>query len=132
MMFVLDTNTLIYFFKGMGRVAERLLAQSPQDIGIPAVVLYELEVGIARSTSPQKRQKQLAEMLAVVTVLPFGTAEARAAAAIRAALEGAGTPIGPYDVLIAATALANRDILVTHNVREFGRVPGLQIEDWYM
>ena len=130
-MFVLDTNTLIYFFKGMGRVAERLLAHSPQGIGIPAVVLYELEVGLAKSVQPEKRQQQLAQMQAVVAILPFGTAEAQAAAQIRAALERAGEPIGPYDVLIAATALANGGILVTHNVREFGRVPGLQIEDWY-
>ena len=63
-MFVLDTNTLIYYFKGMGRVAERLLAHSPQGIGIPAVVVYELEVGIAKSTQPEKRQQQLAEMTA--------------------------------------------------------------------
>ena len=128
---MLDTNTLIYFFKGMGRVAERLLAHSPQGIGIPAVVLYELEVGLAKSVQPEKRQQQLAQMQAVVAILPFGTAEAQAAAQIRAALERAGEPIGPYDVLIAATALANGGILVTHNVREFGRVPGLQIEDWY-
>lgn len=131
-MFVLDTNTLIYFFKGMGRVAERLRTHSPQDIGIPAVVLFELEVGIARSTSPAKRQQQLAEMLAVVTVLPFGIAEAREAATIRAVLERAGTPIGPYDVLIAATALTSGYTLVTRNVQEFSRVPGLRIEDRYV
>jgi tRNA(fMet)-specific endonuclease VapC len=52
--YILDTNTLIYFFKGIGRVADNLLAVSPKDIGIPAVVLYELEYGIARSTSPKK------------------------------------------------------------------------------
>lgn len=130
-MFVLDINTLIYYFKGMGRVAERLLAHSPQEIGIPAVVVYELEVGMAKATQPEKRRRQLGEMLAVVAVLPFGTAEARQAAQIRAALEGAGTPIGPYDVLIAATALANKGTLVTHNIQEFGRVAGLLVTDWY-
>ena len=130
-MFVLDTNTLIYYFKGIGRVAEHLLSHSPQEIGIPALVLYELEVGLAKSMQPEKRQQQLAQMLDVVAILPFGAAEAREAAQIRAALERAGEPIGPYDVLIAATALAKGSILVTHNVREFGRVTGLQIEDWY-
>ncbi len=130
-MFVLDTNTLIYYFKGMGRVAERLLAHSPQEIGIPAVVVYELEVGIAKSTQPEKRRQQLGEMLAVVAALPFGLAEARQAAEIRAALEAGGTPIGPYDVLIAATALANNGTLVTRNVHEFGRVAGLLMTDWY-
>lgn len=130
-MFVLDTNTLIYYFKGMGQVAERLLAHTPQEIGIPAVVVYELEVGIAKSAQPEKRQQQLAALLAVVTALPFGVAEARQAAQIRAALEAAGTPIGPYDVLIAATALAHGGTLVTHNVQEFSRVVGLQLVDWY-
>lgn len=131
MIFVLDTNTLIYYFKGMGRVAERLLAQSPQEIGIPAVVVCELEVGIAKATQPEKRQQQLAEMLAVVATLPFGLAEARQAAQIRAALEAVGTPIGAYDVLIAATALTHGGTLVTHNVQEFDRVAGLSLVDWY-
>ncbi len=71
------------------------------------------------------------EWPAVVATLPFGLAEARRAAQIRAALEVAGTPIGPYDVLIAATALAHGGTLVTHNVQEFDRVAGLPLVDWY-
>ena len=130
-MFVLDTNTLIYFFKGMGSVADRLLEKAPKSIGIPAVVLYELEVGIAKSSAPQKRRAQLESLISVVNMLPFGMDEARAAAAIRAVLETKGTPIGPYDVLIAGTALSQKGVLVTHNTQEFGRVEGLQIEDWY-
>jgi tRNA(fMet)-specific endonuclease VapC len=130
-MIVLDTNTLIYFFKRQGRVAERLLAQPPREIGVPTIVIYELEVGIAKSTSPEKRRRQLAELLAAVTVLPFGAAEAQQAARIRAELERAGEPIGPYDILIAATALAHGGRLATRNVKEFGRVPGLSLEDWY-
>ena len=130
-MIVLDTNTLIYFFKRQGRVAERLLAQPPREIGVPTIVIYELEVGIAKSTSPEKRRRQLTELLAAVTVLPFGTAEAQQAARIRVELERAGEPIGPYDILIAATALAHGGRLATRNVKEFGRVPGLSLEDWY-
>ncbi len=132
MMYVLDTNTLIYYFKGMGRVGERLLAHSPQEIGIPALVVYELEVGLAKSIAPEKRRRQLADMLTVVDLLPFGAAEARQAAQIRATLEKMGELIGLYDVLIAATALANQSKLVTHNVREFSRVEGLQVVDWYL
>ena len=132
MTYVLDTNTLIYFFKGMGRVGERLLACPPQEIGIPAVALYELETGLAKSAAPKRRRRQLAHMLATVNVLPFGAAEARQAAQIRAALERDGTPIGPYDVLIAATALVRQAALVTHNVAEFSRVAGLRVVDWYM
>ena len=90
-MYILDTNTLIYFFKGMGNVADNLLAVSPKDVGIPAVVLYELEYGIAKSSSPKKRTKQLEELCALIEVLAFGNEEARTSAAIRASLEKKGT-----------------------------------------
>jgi len=128
--YILDTNTLIYFFKGIGKVADNLLAVSPKDIGIPAVVLYELEYGIARSTSPQKRKKQLEELCALVEVLNFGSEEAKASAMIRATLEKKGTPIGPYDVMIAGTALGKQGMLVTSNTKEFRRIPKLQLIDW--
>ena len=130
-MYVLDTNTLIYFFRGDGAVAERLLATPPADIALPAVVVFELETGIAKSSDPAKRRGQLDQLLQVVAVLPFGVEEAKAAAVLRARLEKKGTPIGPIDTLIAGTAVANRAILVSRNVREFGRVPGLAVEDWY-
>ena len=130
-MFVLDTNTLIYFFKGQGRVAAHLLGVSPREIGIPAVVLYELELGIARSSQPRKRRGQLDAMLAVVSILPFDREAARHAAELRATLDAAGKPIGPMDTLIAATALAARSVLVTHNTGEFSRVKGLHLADWY-
>ena len=129
-MYILDTNTLIYFFKGIGNVADNLLAVSPKDIGIPAVVLYELEYGISRSTSPKKRTKQLEELCALVEVLVFGSEEAKTSAIIRASLEKKGTPIGPYDVMIAGTVLSKQGILVTNNTKEFKRVPKLKIIDW--
>ena len=131
MRYVLDTNTLIYFFKGLGNVSKHMLAQSPSELAIPTVVLFELEVGIAKSTSPDKRKSHLQEITALVNVLPFGIAESRSAAQIRVELEKQGLPIGPYDVLIAATALANNTILITHNQKEFGRIEGLKIEDWF-
>ena len=131
MKYVLDTNTLIHFFKGAGRVADRLLAIPPGEIGIPTIVLYELEVGIAKSRSPQKRTAQFREFTSLVNILPFGFAEAKAAATIRAKLETKGVPIGPYDILIAATALASNCILVTHNKGEFERVDELKVEDWF-
>ena len=130
-MFILDTNTLIYFFKGVGNIADRLLNHPPSDIGIPTVVLFELQVGIAKSVSPRKRIVQLDSLTSVVNILPFGTKEVRSAAAIRADLEKKGTPIGPYDVLIAGTALSNKGTIVTHNIKEFERVEGLPLEDWY-
>ena len=129
-MYILDTNTLIYFFKGIGNVADNLLAVSPKDIGIPAVVLYELEYGISRSTSPKKKTKQLEELCALVEVLAFGSEEAKTSAIIRASLEKKGTPIRPYDVMIAGTVLSKQGILVTNNTKEFRRVPKLKIIDW--
>ena len=130
-MFVLDTNTLIYFFKGKGRVAERLFKEAPADIGIPAIVIFELQTGIAKSTSPKKRTTQLNNLLDAVKVLPFSSEEAKASAQIRTRLEKKGTPIGPFDVLIAGTAMASQGILVSHNLLEFNRVDGLRTEDWY-
>jgi len=129
--YVLDTNTLVYFFRGDGDVSRRLLATSPTDIAIPTVVVYELETGIAKCGDSAKRRAQLDALLRVVTVLSFGVAEAKAAARVRAELERAGTPIGPIDTLIAGTALAAGGTLVTRNQREFGRVPGLELDDWY-
>lgn len=130
-MWVLDTNTVIYYFKGMGRVTDRVLEVSPRDIAVPAIVLYELEVGVAKSETATTRQRQIEELSDSVQILPFGSLEASVSAGIRAALEKAGTPIGPLDTLIAGTALANNATLVTHNVREFRRVEGLRVEDWF-
>ena len=130
-MYVLDTNILIYFFKGTGRVAESFLSKSPKEIGIPTIVLFELEVGIAKSNFPQKRTKQLQEITSLVQIIPFGNEEAKRSAGIRANLEKKGTPIGPYDILIGGTALAHHAVLITHNTAEFERIEKLQIEDWY-
>lgn len=130
-MYLLDTNTLIYFFKGAGNVAETLLSKSPNDIYIPSIVLFELKLGIAKSINPAKRQKQLNLLVSHVNIADFGTKEAENAALIRAELEKKGMPIGPYDTLIAGMTLAANAILVTHNIKEFGRISALTIEDWY-
>lgn len=131
MKYFLDTNTIIYFFKGMGQVADNLLQTSPMDIGIPAIVLYELEVGLGKSKAPAKRRKQLRTLVNLVTVVPFGEEEAEYAAKVRTSLEKLGTPIGPIDNLIAGTALANNATLITHNTSEFNRIKGLKLADWY-
>ena len=129
-MYVLDTNILIYFFKGLGRVSDKLLSIAPKEIYIPAIVLYEIEVGIGKSRSPAKRIKQLGDLTSVVTILPFSAEAAKYSADIRVQLEKTGMLIGPFDTLIAGTAIANNGILVTHNTKEFERVKNLQIEDW--
>jgi tRNA(fMet)-specific endonuclease VapC len=130
-MYILDTNTLIYYFKGQGQVAQNIANVSPQEIGISAIVLFELQVGIAKSTSPAKRTQQLQQLLSRVNLVPFDRDSAVAAATIRAQLEQQGTPIGPIDVLIAGTVASLQATLVTHNVKEFSRVSGLAIADWY-
>jgi tRNA(fMet)-specific endonuclease VapC len=130
-MYVLDTNTLIHFFQGKGAVGERLLSVPPSSVGVPSVVVYELETGIAKSAQSTRRRKQFESFLGAVQVLAFGLDEAREAAGIRVVLEAKGKPIGPLDTLIAATALARGAVLVTRNVREFARVPRLEVENWY-
>lgn len=129
-MYALDTNTLIYFFKGQGQVADQLLAVAPKDIGVPLIVVYEIEVGIQKTADPSRRKKQLEEFLNTCRVLPFDRKEISAAARIRSQLEKRGEPIGPLDTLIAGTALANDLTLVTHNIREFKRIEGLKVVDW--
>ena len=130
-MFALDTNTLIFYFKGIGRVSHHLLQTPPRDIALPAVVLYELEVGIRRLDQPNKRRQQLAEFLRLITILPFDAKAALAAAEVRTTLERQGQGIGPLDTLIAGTAIGHGAILVTHNSGEFTRVQGLRCVDWF-
>jgi tRNA(fMet)-specific endonuclease VapC len=129
--YALDTNSVSYFLKGKGRIAERLLETPPMNVALPAVVLYELEYGAGRSQAPRSLKRGLALLIASMQVLPFGAAEARTAARIRLALERKGSPIGPLHLLIGATALEHGAVLVTHNVSEFARIDGLRLEDWY-
>ena len=98
MRYVLDTNTLIYFLKGVGQVASHLYSCDPYDIFIPTVVLYELNVGIRKSTSPEKRLSQLSTLLDQVQVIAFDRKETEVSAQIRAMLERQGKSIGPYDI----------------------------------
>jgi len=130
-MYALDTNTVIYFFKNQGQVAPNLLAKAPSEIAIPAIVLFELETGIAKSRDPKKRQQQLAHLLQFTRILPFNAQVAKTTANLRARLETTGQPIGPMDTLIAGTALHHQATLVTHNTNEFSRIPNLELEDWY-
>jgi tRNA(fMet)-specific endonuclease VapC len=95
------------------------------------VVLYELEVGIAGSSRPRQRRESLDALLEVIHILPFDERAASASAELRAQLEKAGSGIGPIDTLIAGTALAHSATLVTHNTKEFARVRGLRLLDWF-
>lgn len=132
-MVILDSNTISYFFRGDPQVVPRLLALRPADVGVPAIVEYELRYGLLRlppqAASP--RLAALAQLLRPMQLLPFDSACALHAAQVRVALEADGAPIGPHDTLIAATALRHQAVLITRNVREFNRVPGLQVQSWH-
>jgi tRNA(fMet)-specific endonuclease VapC len=131
LIFALDTNSIAYFFRGEGRVGERVLAKRPRDIVVPALVAYELRYGVARLHNAKRRAAQLESFLSTTSILPFDDDCTRIAGRVRAKLEQAGESIGPINVLIAATALAANAILVTRNVGEFERVDALVIENWY-
>ena len=132
-MLVLDTNTISYYFRGDPQVVPRLQALRPADVGVPAIVEYELRFGLMRlqGEAAATRLAALARFLRPLQRLAFDGECAVHAARVRAGLEAAGTPIGPHDVLIAATALRHQAILVTRNTREFSRVPGLQWLNWH-
>lgn len=130
-MYLLDTNTLIYFFKQQGQIAAHLKNIAPSQIAIPSVVLFELEYGVLRSTRPELQRKGIDAALKVYGVSSLDDKAVRSAAWIKYTLEAAGTPIGHFDLLIAGTALAQEMTLVTRNTREFERVPGLRVENWF-
>jgi tRNA(fMet)-specific endonuclease VapC len=133
-MICLDTNIIIAAInQRAAEVRQRLMKTLHEGtiVGVPTVVLYELWYGIKKSARAQANTDALDNFLALdVTPWPFETEDAEEAGDIRAALERLGTPIGPYDVLIAAQARRRDAILVTANKNEFSRVPGLQTQDW--
>ncbi len=132
-MLILDSNTISYYFRGDPQVVPRLQALRPADVGVPAIVEYELRYGLMRlpQEAAAPRLAALAQLLRPMHRLPFDSECAAHAARIRADLEAAGTPIGPHDTLIAATALRHQATLVTRNVREFSRVSSLQWLNWH-
>ena len=130
-MYALDTNTVLDFFKARGEVARHLLAVPPGEVSLPAIVAYEVWMGVLGSRQSERRRAQYEQFLATVEVLPFDGVVSRRAAEIRHGLERRGQGIGPMDTLIAATALSHGATLVSRNVREFGRVQGLNVIDWY-
>jgi len=132
-MLILDSNTISYYFRGDPLVVPRLQAVGPADVGVPTIVEYELRYGLLRlpAEAAAPRLAALAQLLRPIQLLPFDSECASHAARIRVTLEAAGTPIGPHDTLIAATALRHQAVLVTRNVREFSRVEGLQWLNWH-
>jgi tRNA(fMet)-specific endonuclease VapC len=131
MKYLLDTNTCIRYMNGRSRsVAEKLDALKQGEAVVCSVVKAELFYGAMRSQNPTKTIAAQRQFLALFASLPFDDASAEHYGQIRADLAAKGTPIGGNDLLIAAIAIANDLILITHNSGEFSRITGLQIDDW--
>jgi tRNA(fMet)-specific endonuclease VapC len=131
MKFLLDTNTCIIYMKGQNlRLKQKLESTLIQDIAVCSTVKAELFYGAMKSANPKKNLMRQQNFLSQFQSLPFDDISTLTFATIRSQLEVVGTPIGAYDLQIAAIALAHDLILVTHNVREFSRIVDLKIEDW--
>ena len=130
-MYMLDTNICIYAMKRKPeQVLRRLKESFSSGIVISSITLAELEYGIRHSSNPEKNAQALIRFLFPFQIDPFDTSAAMEYGKIRAYLQGQGTPIGPLDMLIAGHAMVEGAVLVTNNVREFERVPGLLLENW--
>jgi tRNA(fMet)-specific endonuclease VapC len=131
MRYLLDTNTCIIYLKGRNLgLKRRVESLAIAEIVVCAVVKAELIYGAMKSADPAGNFALQQGFVRQFASLPFDDFAAVTFGTIRAALEYQGTPIGPYDLQIAAIALAHDLTLVTHNTREFGRVEGLRVEDW--
>jgi tRNA(fMet)-specific endonuclease VapC len=133
-MICLDANVVIAALNNrpplvLQRVAEGVREGWP--LAVSTIVLFELYFGAAKSAFPERNARRIAEFASsTIQVLEFDAEDSAEAGEIRNHLKRAGTPIGPYDVLIAAQARRRGALLVTANVREFARVPGLRLDDW--
>lgn len=131
MTYLLDTNVCIRLINNSNSaVIARLANQQPDDIFLSTITQLELYYGAYRSLHTERNLEILQRFFAQFNIVTLDSETARIAGRIRADLAASGTPIGPYDLQIAATAIAKKFILVTHNTREFSRINGLQLEDW--
>jgi len=130
-MWLLDTNVWIaYLSKRPSPVKSRIASLPENQLCLCDVVKAELYFGAYKSARPAENLVRLETLFSIVSSLPFDSAAAHHFGEIRAHLARLGTPIGPYDLQIAAIARVHNVTLVTHNTNEFSRVPGLILEDW--
>jgi tRNA(fMet)-specific endonuclease VapC len=131
MKYMLDTNICIYCIrKNPQKVFRRMQGREIGDVGISAITYSELRFGVADSSNPEQNSIALAEFIAPLEVLNYTAEIAETYGSIRSFLKTKGKLIGPLDLLIAAHAVHLESTLVTNNVREFSRIPGLKIENW--
>lgn len=131
MKYLLDTNICIHVIRHKSsKIIQHLTSLAIDDVGIPAIVLAELQYGIEKSVDPNRNQQALLQFLTPFVTVEFNQVDAITYGKIRADLERRGLPIGPLDQLIAAQAISRNLILVTNNTREFSRIAQLSLEDW--
>ena len=131
MRYMLDTNMCIYAQKKNPAVLEKIKENWEHGLYISSITLAELEYGVKYSSVPEKNAIALMKFLSIVEVLPFDADAAIEYGDICASLRKKGTPIGNMDMLISAHARSENLTLITHNTREFERVDGLMLDDWY-
>lgn len=131
MKYLLDTNICIYALKSRPpEVLQRLQEVGRAAVAVSVVTVLELREGAEKSQQPDANHSRLDFFLKPIPVLNFERDDALAGARVRAHLERQGTPIGDFDSLIAAQAMVRDLVLVTNNLREFERVPGLKVQNW--
>ena len=131
MKYLLDTNTCIRYINGRApRVRDQVNSKSSSDIVISSITKGEMYFGSSKSQTPERSRAKQDDFLRQFESIPFDDDAAEEYGSIRAYLEKRGSPIGKHDILIAAIARAKGLIVVTHNIREFKRIPGLNVEDW--
>jgi len=131
MKIVLDTNICIYLIKNKPPdLGTHLEAFAPGEVGLSAITVAELNYGVAKSRAVEQNAKALESFLLPMVVLDFDGKSALTYGRLRAGLERKGQPLGALDLLIAAQAVAHDLLLITHNLKEFKRVPGLRCETW--
>lgn len=131
MKFLLDTNICIYIIiKRPAEVITRFKNYEPEEMGISAITVSELQYGVSRSIRNEENQVRLNSFLTPFGILPYDEKAAFFYGTIRAGLEREGNPIGPLDLLIGAQALSRDLVLITNNEREFERIRGLEVRNW--
>lgn len=133
-MILLGTNVVVALMNDRSRAVRAEFdkrSAAGEELGLSSIVVFELQFGVARSERKQENVAMLSRFLTRLNgVVDFDAEDAAVAGSVRATLSSAGTPIGPYDLLIGAQALRRGATLVTANTREFARINGLKVEDW--
>ena len=131
MKYLLDTCVISDFVKGHPNVLKRLKYEQPNAIAVSSITVMEINYGMKLNPVRAKKIQHIVDrLLAMVNILPYEQEDATTTGSIRSHLKTLGTPIGPYDVMIAGMALSRGLIMVTSNTQEFERIVGLNLEDW--